>query len=798
MRIAAIVFMVLGPALSAAAGPAPPVAKTGDVLAVPGAKLGHPNNKIVDDPAAPGGKAVESVGKKGDVLDTSTGRLPAGHYLVTARIQVRRHEGPQHVGRLLVNAGKLTPYDERTVPFDTSDFPGAGVYRDFSFRLVAAPLGKGQSRIRVRVALENPKVPIRVASIRVKALALAPVLVTKVWPAKLLAKPDRPQPITVTVANTTDREQTGLKLALDLLHGVGRTERVGTKPVSLKAFETTEITFPWNTGQREYGYEARATLLSPDGEVLSRHADYFAVSRSHFKLRIMGTPRSTGSYMDKPSKLRGVMYQRLAYSNYVEVYGWAPSSFLELYPRHRFWTSGQVCAWQYDRDVMKAWIEEMHRHGLWVTAYNISLYNGWPGMEWMRKHPEWCAFDEKGRPVGGVNASLWPTREGTYNDTERPPKMAFVGEMPNSGTVWPRNDALMRHAAEEIVQIQQKLGFDGLRWDGHPIVYITKKAGAIVGTGFGKMIWNHKGERIVDVVPNKDLDAQSLHNIQLVKEAVRKADPDFEWGYNAGYDLTAEQQPRTWREVATHAAIWIEGGFRSGDEPRADPTNTWAKYIRKLWMTSQFVIRSGGYPIHGALAADTKLVRRFMNVIFFAQGSHAVWHGGTWGEYLDVSRFATRYCQYLYDPNLHPWWGYPDIHVTGWIQFEDRKADKVPPLSTEARIKSPHPLFFPEKMLFHREVSATRKDTVLHLVNHPGKPYVEYTEMKAPPTQENISVALRVPDGMRARDAWCLSPDRMPMEEKLSVKKAGAGWVEVTVPRLECWNVIVVAWTKEG
>jgi len=798
MQVAAVALLALSRALPAAAGPAPPVSKTGDVLVVPGAKLGHPNNKIVADPAAPGGKAVESVGKGGDMLVASISSLPAGHYLVTARIQVRRRQSPQHIGRMLVNAGRLVPDDERTVPFDTSDFPTAGVYRDFSFRLVAAPLADGRSRIRVRVKLENPKAPIRVASIRVEALAVGPVVVTKVWPAKLLAKPGRPQPITVSVANTTDHEQTGLKLVLDLLHGVGQTQRVGTKPVTLKALETAEITFPWNTGQREYGYEARATLLSPDGKALSRHADYFAVSRSHFKLRIMGAPRRSRSYLDKRSALRSALYHRMAYSNYVEVYGWAPSAFVELYPRHRFWTSGQVCAWQYDRDVMKAWIDEMHRLGLWVTAYNISLYNGWPGLEWMRKHPEWCAFDEKGRPVGGVNAALWPTRQTAYNDTEPPPKMTFIGEMPNNGTVWPRNDELMRHAADEIVQIQQKLGFDGMRWDGHPIVYITKKQGAIVGTGFGKMIWNHKGERIVDVVPDQDLDAQSLHNIRLIKQTVRKVAPDFEWGYNAGYDLTAEQQPRTWREVATGAGIWIEGGFRSGDEPRADPTNTWAKYIRKLWMTSQFVIRSGGYPIHGALAADTKLVRRFLNAIFFAQGSHVCWHGGTWGEYLDLSRFATRYCQYLYDPNLHPYWGDPDIHVTGWIQFEDRNAKAVKPLATEARIEAPRPLFFPEKMLFHREISATRKDTVLHLVNHPLKPYIDYTEMNAPPVQENITVALHVPEGMRPRDAWCLSPDRWPMEEKLAVQPAGAGWIKLTVPRLECWNIVVVAWTKEG
>jgi hypothetical protein len=772
--------------------------RAGDVLLVPGAKLATPGSALVADSGAPGGKAVQSQGKAGDVASTRTPPLPAGRYKVTARVQVLKRTSPQHLGRLLVQTGKHTQFDEHTVPFGTTDFARAGVYRDFSITVCAPPVAKGQSRITARVVCENPKAPIRVASIEIRALAVAPVLIEQVWPEKLLARPDSAQPITVTASNATDQAQNGLKLALDLICGLNQVRRIGVKELSLKPYETVKVAFDWNTGQREYGYEARATLTDRHGKVLDTHADYFAVSRSHFKLRIFGSPRWMGSYLDKRSKIAGAMHLRQSYSNYVEVYGWPPSAFVELYPRHRFWASGQVCAWRYDRDAMKAWIDEMHRLGMYVTSYNISLFNGWAGMEVMRKHPEWCAFNALGRPAGGVNAALLKTRQMAYADDKPTPRVPFVGEMPNVGSVWPANDALMRRAANEIVLIHKKLGFDGMRWDGHPIVYVTKKEGAIAGTDFGKMVWDHTGKRIVDAIPGGDMDRQSLHNIRLIKQTVRKAAPEFEWGYNAGYDLTAEQQPRTWKEVAVDAGIWVEGGFRSGDEGRANPSNTWAKYMLKLWLSSQYVIRSGGYPIHGALGADSKIMRRFLNAIFFAQGSHVCWHGGAWGEYLDMSRFATRYCQYLYDPRIRPWWGEPDIHVTGWVQWADRKAKLTPPLETEARIRSAHPLFFPEKMLFHRVVSNHEKDTILHLVNHPGKPYVDYMEMKAPPVQEDITVSLRVPAGMKAREARCLSPDRWPMEQMLALEPDGDGRIKLTVPRLECWNVVVVSWRKEG
>ncbi|MCG2661427.1 MAG: hypothetical protein L6437_14425, partial [Kiritimatiellae bacterium] len=233
------------------------------------------------------------------------------------------------------------------------------------------------------------------------------------------------------------------------------------------------------------------------------------------------------------------------------------------------------------------------------------------------------------------------------------------------------------------------------------------------------------------------------------------------------------------------------------DEGKADPSNTWAKYMDRLFLSCQFVIRSGGYPIHGALSADSSIMRRFMNGIFFAQGSHVAWHGGSWGEYVDMSRFATRYSQYLFDPRIHPWWGYPDIQVTGWVQWEDRNPACKTAITEEAVIKSPRPVFFPEKFLFHRDVSKTEVDTILHLFNDPGKPYVDYMEMTAPPVQENLAVSLKIPKGMKPKQAMCLSPDAWPMETPLTVSPAEKGWIAVTVPRLAAWDVVVVNWQKE-
>ncbi|MCG2658689.1 MAG: hypothetical protein L6437_00395, partial [Kiritimatiellae bacterium] len=347
------------------------VTQTGDVMVLAGKQLVMDNSKLVQDAAGTGGEAVESGGKAWYVVHVATPKIPAGRYRVTARIEVLKREAACHVGRLIVNSDTGDKVDDVTLPFGTENFEKAAVYKDFSVELVRPPSDKGKLSLLVRILHETPAVPVRVASIEIKALAIPPVLVHRVWPQKLLARCNADQPITVSVCNLTDQPQEALKLKLDLIYGLNEVCTVGTKDLSLKPYETVEAIFPWKTGEREYGYEARATVVDSKGGAISQHSDYFAVSRSHFKLRILGSPRRRVYFPDKNASVQAAAYLRETYGNYLEVYGWAPSAFVELYPRHRFWTSGQVSVWWYDRDAMKAWIDEMHRLGMWVTAYDI-------------------------------------------------------------------------------------------------------------------------------------------------------------------------------------------------------------------------------------------------------------------------------------------------------------------------------------------------------------------------------------------------------------------------------------------
>jgi hypothetical protein len=781
--------------------------KTGDVLTFDARRLvpGKPE-RLIADRAAPGGEAVEiSAAAKAprDRLPVQivTPPIPAGRYRITlwAAIPVKPPV-PQHVGRLVLFSSSGDAALSDTRPLESCDFTQAGVYRPFSLETVQAPVRAGRLPLRALLEQENPTLPVRVAVIELEALGISPVLVHKVWAEKLLARCRADQPITVGLSNVTGAPQTGLKLRLELLHDVGQSILLGEKEVTLKPYETAEAVFPWNTGDDEYGYEARATLRDARGKPLGRLSDYFSVSRSHYKLRIISSPQGNGSALNAPAGDFHIRSMRKTFGNFMEHYAFPPCNLVEMYPRHRFWSSGHVSAWYFDREVVKANCALSHRLGIWNTAYEISIYTGWPGQEFMRQHPELCAFGTNGRPQGGVNTALWQGFENAYGDDHPPTITPYNHEMPNCGYVWPASDELMRRVGDEIVLVHKELGIDAIRWDGHPIVYVLKnEKGSIPGTGFGSMIYNYEGKKITDLIPNGDMDQRSLGNMRIIKERVRQAAPDFQWGYNAGYDLSVEQQPRTWQEVVHDAGIWIEGGFREGGVGGpADPDNTWARFMDRLWLSSQMVIRGGGYPIHGTLAPSSAMMRKFLTLLFWAQGSHPAINNVSWGELSDYARFATRYSQYLFDPRLRPLLEpNPDIHVIAWIRWEDRNAAQARPMAEQLKIASPRPVFFPEKFLFTRDLGQGRRDTVLHLINDPGKPYLYFAENNYPPVQENIVVSLRVPAGMRAKAAWSLSPETWPMERPLEVQPGEPGWIEVTEPRLALWDVLVVSWGKE-
>lgn len=762
-----------------------------DAIVLPAEKVSHQVGRVVDDPATQSGKALVAVpgqDKEGYFIDQPNVSLPPGRYRVSFRLKIgeRGKHRPVVILRVGATGDPLHKFNDRTLT--TAEFSRAGEYQPFDFE-IARP-GSERGRWNLYLMAQWPgQVPLSVASLTVAPLAQPPVLIWRVWPQKITVRPNDDQTFIVSVAEGAGQEQKTYRLRVECVRDLDTVVPVADQPLSLMPWEKKEVAVKWNVGKPQYGYEVRATVLDLGRKPVDTGREWFLVSDNSFKTRLTGG--FNFSFLDpSPGALDwGITECRKKYLTCFEMYAWSPGMFCNLYPRREFWAAGQVSEWRYNRTILKNILAELHRNGISAISYDACWFCGAPGMETARQHPEWLQYNRAGRPVGGLDTSVWDI---VGEDDRLVPLVPFSGELRNNASAWPVDDKLMERAAEEIILIGRELGFVGVRWDGHPMIWASPEEKAIPGTSLGTGIWRYDGKPLRDLV--KDYDAQSLHNMQFIKRRVARQFPNFEWGYNWGYDITVTGLPKTWRECVTNGGVWVEGGFRTGDLGPADPKNTWEKFLEACFLSSQLVIRSGGYPIHGSFFETVPSMMRHLYILSVANGGHPNINDGD-NVLRDYYRFTLRYAQYVYDPNIEPWWGKPKVKVTGWCTYEDEMAPKIPPVSEEAIVTSSRPIIW-ERLLFHRRTSATTMDTILHLVNAPNKPYMDFTDMDDPPVQENVKVAVRVPAGMKLDKAWCLSPDREPMGEALVAHPSRAGWIGVTVPRLEYWDVVVFAWKK--
>ncbi|MBI3921170.1 MAG: hypothetical protein HY318_07110 [Armatimonadetes bacterium] len=759
-------------------------------LTVPAEKTNHQVGRIIDDPGTESGKtlvATPGTDKAGYLIDQPYLLVPPGRYRVAFRLKIDARAKHSRVVVLRVGAVGDPHYRFIDRVLTTADFRRSGEYQDFELEIARpATEGKEQAQLYALVSWEG-KETVRVASITVTPLSQPPVLVWKVWPAKILVRPNQEQTFTVDLAEGKGQPQQGCRIRIECVRDLDTVVAVAEQSVSLSPWEKKAITLKWNVGKPQYGYEARATALDAAGKPVDSTSEWFGVSDNSFRLRIASNVPF--SFLDPNANDWTISEARKNYATVSELYAWSPGMFCNLYPRKEYWASGQVSEWRYNRTIMKSLISDLHKNGVSVISYDACWFNGAPGMETARQHPEWLQYNSQGRPMGGLDTSVWDIPgEGD----EQVPLVPYSSESRNIVSAWPVDDKLMATAADEILLIGKELGFDGVRWDGHPIIWASPDEKAIPGTNLGTGIWRCDGKPLRDLV--KDYDAQSLHNMRLIKQRVAKQLPTFEWGYNWGYDVTVNGLPKTWKECVSNGGVWVEGGFRTGDLAAADQKNTWEKFIESCFQSCQLVIREGGYPIHGAFTYTVPSTLRYTYIFSVANGGHPCISDGD-NVLRDYYRFVLRYSQYLYDPAIEPWWGKPKIKVAGWCTYRDGMEPKIPPVSQEAAVAGSRPIVW-EKLLFHRKTSATTMDTILHLVKAPAKPYMDFTDLDDPPIQEKVKVSVRRPAGMKLDKAWCLSPDQPNMGEPLTPLVSQPGWMDVTVPRLAYWDVVVFQWRK--
>ena len=552
---------------------------------------------------------------------------------------------------------------------------------------------------------------------------ISPVGVTEIRTDKILYKPEEEGKLTVKLKNFSARKaKVGLKVLLR--SGLGDlTELHNKEVVAGSAEQALEIPF---TVQARWGAEASVVLTYNGKEETWR--TYLGATDNFWEMGI-GHAYPIFTQGDRGQKLiRGVPGQlRKKYTNWLDLFFWAPCDWSRLTPDSQLWWGGQT-GYPHDEENLQTFIKVLQKQGIRVSAYVSRNAAGPHGWETARQHPEWFGG---GRFSGRYNVE----HLDHYNDPEWRAKqeeldLGWYGVKVDLNQLEP-----LDYGIDQIIKSVDHYGWDAVRFDGHYTM------------GF---------------------DEVSTRNMRRLKERVLEAHPKFRFGYNWG-------RAPEWkggfnqelREAMAGGGMYMQEGIRE-----------WAYTRERYWSWNHFAENEmriakrvkalgGSYHCILDLQGDLSVAQRFYKLVYSlacgahpAYGTHyAVTGSPSWGA------FMTRWAELLWHPHLQ----------------KVSKPGKRLQVDADQVVWEP---FLQESVL-----TSDRKLVVAHLVNPPTHDGINKGQLPSP-LEKAIVVKLKLGEGEIFQKALLLTPDQEPFARELEAKLAGRD-VSLKVPRLQHWAIVV-------
>ncbi|MHC4249147.1 MAG: hypothetical protein ACYS9X_08475 [Planctomycetota bacterium] len=541
---------------------------------------------------------------------------------------------------------------------------------------------------------------------------------------KILYSPGEEGVLSVTVKNVAAGRKTGA-LTVRLGTGLDEAKVLSRRDVSADTGgQTVEVPF---TAPRRWGTEVIAEIQCEGTTSVRR--EYFAAAANFWEVGIghaypIFTQGERGRKM--VAGMPGVLRDK--YSNWLDLFFWAPCDWSKLTPPAKLWWGGQT-SYPHDEDNLQALVKALRKNGIRVAAYVTRNAAGPFGWETARAHPDWFG----GGRFSGRNYKVEVLDH--YNDPEWRAKQKKL----NVGWFGVRVDltkeAPLHYGIDRIIESVDHYGWDAVRFDGH------------YTTGF---------------------DEVSTRNMRRLKERVLKAHPGFRFGYNWG-------RAPEWKGGFTHelreamagGGMYMQEGIRHWNYTR-ERYRTWSHYAENEMRIAKRIQSLGGY-YHCILDLKNKMTpaQRFYKLALTliagghpAYGTHHAVDGSpNWGA------FMTRWSELLWHPNLR----------------RSEAAAKQVSVGSEAVKWEP---FVQECVL-----APDRKRLVVHLLNPPTHDDIGKGKLP-PPLERAIPIEFSLPAGQTVRKVWLVRPEAEPFGRPLEVEGAGRR-ASVTVPGLERWAMVV-------
>ncbi|MCG2659865.1 MAG: hypothetical protein L6437_06440, partial [Kiritimatiellae bacterium] len=595
--------------------------------------------KVVDDPeATSGGKALQVVSSRysnfendGIFFGFGKGKGPVGEVVTTFRLKVSSIREAIPSFYIAVKGEGVYPIAKKLLT--PQDFGKENTYRDFSLHFMRTP---DKSYAAAILWKSQGSATVTVDTITLKATGKS-LGIGNLKPEKLWYRANETASGNITVANHTDQPQKAT-LRCQLVNDIENVRNVYESTLTLAPREITNTMFSFNAGKVDWSYELRACLLQND-QVVTTASDVITIGDNFYKISafqgygLLGHRGQEGGGTHFPIRDFYVPQRRQAYCAVVEIFAWPPGMGVDMTPEGELWRSGQN---NYPNSMagIKNFIDECHKQGLAVVSYDANWYSGPAGFDWARANPELLSYREDGRPNCGFDIA-------EMEKMRNPDPPNWIGGGSSSGGLWILDDRLIDHMADELIAASKMFGFDGVRWDGHPMITGGKSTMVDQTVMVAKLI-DYTG-RVVNI---KDPDTVSTRIMRRFNARVRKALPNFQFGYNWGPThaiIWPEEMPKLWQALVPDAYILDEDLHTRGLRP--DPNNFWTRYAKNVVKSVEYVKPYNGYHYTGTIYTPG-VCGQHLQALIYASGSR--WCGGFTGLPEDYFKFALRYSELLF------------------------------------------------------------------------------------------------------------------------------------------------------
>ncbi len=566
----------------------------------------------------------------------------------------------------------------------------------------------------------------------------AGVTFTKVWPEKIRYLNGETATFTVQLKNTGAQPWQGRVIG-EIESGLAERTPLFDREMTLAAGEEKTVTEQYQVNLGEFGHALH--VVADDGAARVEAREIFCVGPWYYNMGRYLTAFELGKFKS-PEEVQAALQGkwRAWYVTCHELFSTAPGIWAQMTPTTETWFSGQNSFYE-SITGEKSFIEAAHRNGMAVMVYSITGLYALPGEEYSRAHPDWVAYNERGRPQGFFNMA-----EQAYFRT-----MTLEGRQHLTPLCLSPNvaDPRVQDAhLQDLIACSKLLGYDGIRWDGQ-----------LIGAGYDAC-----GKKI-----DSDLDAQNAAWNTKMRKTLMEAIPGYTVNYNYGPQSQQEGMvlPKTYKTLGPNAYLLWES-MRSRYQDPNSPLNVWEGFIEGVRAEINDYARPhrnfqhfGWYDFD----ATQEVHRNHTQAIYYALGGH--WDAG--GP-LKYDAFSMRFGAYLWDTSLR----------------------NLPDGSVRVQVADPNDRLWWRQFVQERAREGGGHLIVTHLLNRPVKDRQDEFEKEAPPPQADIGVTLTPPAGEKVLRAYVITPDADRNHWCAEVKPAlEGGKASVIVPRVEFWSFVV-------